>query len=750
MPSMVPSAQPSKFPSSQPTAQPSILPSSQPTSNPSTALMIDLIFTTSTTITSNTLSKSLFDNIDIKQDYIDMFKSAIPDLTNCDIIIISVIDIETAPSNKKLRVNQRELLTIIKVTMLITVSITSIGYEDPNDAFLFLTQKVDTDVTTNHVFLSSLQSSLTFNDISGLEVNYADMPFIMIHSSSPSQDPTEFPLFNEDVSFMDQNILYIVVIITSLFFTIGYRYYYKNIYLKKIKRQSVIPFKEDGETIIDWDDINPIEILDSGSHGCVFKAKYKKDEVAIKLLYSQNSYELHKECNVILKLNQSKNVDKRHVIHLYGILQGAITNDKMISLAKQSGLSIRRNGFYEAIVLRFEKGGSLESNMKIISQKSTCEKLQLLRCIAKTLSDLHDERPDYIIHGDLKPGNILFSDDKFKIPVLADFGIAKEKINKGTLINNTNIINSTNHVIKGTIRYMAPEMFGNLKNIGIQATRKTDIYAFSLLCYEVLSNKSPYHDYNVDNLLFLFLDDSLNEIDKRPDLKCLHDIDDLSKVIIEMISDCWDIDPEKRWNSCRMFHILDSCYNKLAREKFDLFLSHPWNSKGCLRQVYRQLSRQNFTIWYDEENMGHDINNSMKKGIDSSKVVLVFADAPQDNIPPGHCYEQRDNCMFELEYAKQENKTIITILIGSVDSNNPPTIQQIDNPNSYKLEKYSKKFQKCIGGWELLHIKFDKVYASGNWDMNKDHITKEMIESLELQMKELYKLLKDVGCETIN
>jgi hypothetical protein len=211
-----------------------------------------------------------------------------------------------------------------------------------------------------------------------------------------------------------------------------------------------------------------------------------------------------------------------------------------------------------------------------------------------------------------------------------------------------------------------------------------------------------------------------------------------------MISDCWDKDHKKRWNCCEIFNILDHYYGILSDINLDLFLSHPWNSKCCLREVHRSLANSNYTVWFDENHMGHDRDESMKKGIDAAKVVLVFADAPQDNMPPGHCYDQRQNCMFELEYAKLQNKTIITVLIGSVNNSYPP--RQIVNANSYNLHRYSDKFQECVGGLKKIHVKFNEEYDSGDWTVAKEDFTEVMFETLDKQMGEVIKLLKSVNC----
>ena len=87
-------------------------------------------------------------------------------------------------------------------------------------------------------------------------------------------------------------------------------------------------------------------------------------------------------------------------------------------------------------------------------------------------SDLaHDSQ---IIHSDIKPDNILCSED-FSVIKLADFGIARDTEATG--------LTATGRTV-GTFAYMAPEQFE-----GKEADARTDIYAFGLILYEMATGK---------------------------------------------------------------------------------------------------------------------------------------------------------------------------------------------------------------------------------------------------------------------
>ncbi|KAJ7879121.1 kinase-like domain-containing protein [Mycena leptocephala] len=100
--------------------------------------------------------------------------------------------------------------------------------------------------------------------------------------------------------------------------------------------------------------------------------------------------------------------------------------------------------------------------------------------VASGLEYLHEHD---IVHGDLKPSNVLV-DEQF-VPRIGDFGISK-------ILNSPGFTTTS----LGTFTYMAPELFlvvgsGEQEETVPSTTKQSDVYSFALLALEILTSKPP-------------------------------------------------------------------------------------------------------------------------------------------------------------------------------------------------------------------------------------------------------------------
>jgi serine/threonine protein kinase len=116
---------------------------------------------------------------------------------------------------------------------------------------------------------------------------------------------------------------------------------------------------------------------------------------------------------------------------------------------------------------------------------TTPEAVRLTLGIAAALEVAHGKG---IIHRDLKPANVLVTQSGVK---LLDFGLALVNDNAEANVNDVATALTAAGAMMGTIAYMAPEQAQ-----GKPADARSDVFAFGLLLYELLSGRRAFQGDN--------------------------------------------------------------------------------------------------------------------------------------------------------------------------------------------------------------------------------------------------------------
>ncbi|KAF8027065.1 hypothetical protein BT93_E0090 [Corymbia citriodora subsp. variegata] len=103
--------------------------------------------------------------------------------------------------------------------------------------------------------------------------------------------------------------------------------------------------------------------------------------------------------------------------------------------------------------------------------------------LCSVLAFLHSCKPHSIVHGDVKPGNILL--DAHLGCKLSDFGICRLLPCSERSSNNTTVLYTTD--LKGTLGYMDPEML-----VTQELTTKFDVYSFGIILLQLLTRKPAF------------------------------------------------------------------------------------------------------------------------------------------------------------------------------------------------------------------------------------------------------------------
>lgn len=240
------------------------------------------------------------------------------------------------------------------------------------------------------------------------------------------------------------------------------------------------------------------------------------------------------------------------------------------------GVSLDKEGT-NIIVLKYADGGDLRTYLsKNRSNINLFQKIKHLESIIEGIFSIHKRG---LIHGDLHIGNILkegedvmspsewedyeqeenyYSDEEDDSFSNLLSGLVRKDIDSESrlLISDLGETNMIEHQINsneifGVLPYIAPECLQ-----GETPSQTNDIYAFSMIAYEILTGLEPYHDYDLSE------EELIEEIFKnnlRPDFnngflipKSLEYLENnfegflVPQFLEDLIKKCWNKNPKER------------------------------------------------------------------------------------------------------------------------------------------------------------------------------------------------------------
>ena len=138
------------------------------------------------------------------------------------------------------------------------------------------------------------------------------------------------------------------------------------------------------------------------------------------------------------------------------------------------------------IVMEFIEGEPLSAKLEAGPMASS-EVADVIRQVASGMTAAHEAG---IVHGDLKPANIMLTDEGRAM--ITDFGLARRD-HLVTSGSDTDALGAEHDGdVSGTPHYMSPE-----QTTGQPPTRESDVFALGQVTYELLSGQRAFDDSNV-------------------------------------------------------------------------------------------------------------------------------------------------------------------------------------------------------------------------------------------------------------
>jgi Protein kinase domain/WD40-like Beta Propeller Repeat len=224
--------------------------------------------------------------------------------------------------------------------------------------------------------------------------------------------------------------------------------------------------------------------IGEGGMGQVFRAEDDRlhRQVAIKILPPEMSRDRERLARMEREAHALAQLEHQNIAGIFGLEEATPEGE---------------NSPISFLVMQFAEGETLAARIDS-GPIPLREAVDIALQIARALEAAHDKG---IVHRDLKPANIVLSSDS-KVKLL-DFGLAKAYSAGGSgsmtpdLSMSPTVVDGTQvGVILGTAGYMSPEQAR-----GKAVDRRTDVWAFGCVLYEMLTGRRVFQGETVTDVL---------------------------------------------------------------------------------------------------------------------------------------------------------------------------------------------------------------------------------------------------------
>jgi serine/threonine protein kinase len=243
-------------------------------------------------------------------------------------------------------------------------------------------------------------------------------------------------------------------------------------------------------------------VLGQGGMGAVFAARNKLTgkRVAIKWLLPEHAGSTTRD-RLLREAQIAASIEHPNVVDIYDVGE------------HEGGLFL---------VMEYLRGKPLSD---VLAEVGRMDPEQLIALLVPAMRGVHAAHQAGVIHRDLKPDNIILSEQDGKVvPKVVDFGVSKTV---GASAMPASSLTRTGALV-GTPHYMALEQVDGTNDID----SRTDVYAFGVLLYRALTGHYPHDGSTLGEVILkIGTRDALSMRTLRPDLPAA-----LDQVILRALS----------------------------------------------------------------------------------------------------------------------------------------------------------------------------------------------------------------------
>jgi Tol biopolymer transport system component len=277
--------------------------------------------------------------------------------------------------------------------------------------------------------------------------------------------------------------------------------------------------------------LGPYEILELvgvGGMGEVYRARDTRLDriVAIKTLPSHLSADPRRRERFAREARLISSLNHPHIRALYDVQFWSVPNRLTVHTLSFEGYVA--DAGVEFLVMEYLEGETLDRHLT----RKPLPIVRALTCAAEIAGALDAAHRQGVVHGDVKPENIMLTASGVK---LLDFGVARLASTPPPSDNHTV---TDDEVIVGTTPYMAPEQLE-----GRGDDPRSDVFALGVVLYQMISGRRPFDGPSRARIMVAILEHEPAALTSPYEPVS----DSLERVVMK----CLAKDPGERWQTAR-------------------------------------------------------------------------------------------------------------------------------------------------------------------------------------------------------